>query len=67
MAEGVHIWHSDFFGVSITTMVSKYGCDIRIKAQGQLYLKSVLWNVTRAPLSFLTEGLIFGKMSAYDM
>ena len=33
----------------MTTRVSDHQYDIKVKGQGQIYLKSILWLVTRTP------------------
>ena len=53
------------YGVYMTTKVS--GClnDLVFKGQGQIYFISILWLVSRAPLTFLCRLFIFSTIISY--
>ena len=45
------------YRVLITTKVSKYKYDLRVKRQGKIFLKYILRLVTRTPLSFFIKSV----------
>ena len=51
-----HIYVKPIVCIFNTTKVSEYGYDLGVKAQGQIFLKSVKRLVTRALLSFYGGG-----------